>query len=105
MLWSSIAWAQEAGAQQGPGGIAAFAPFLVLIVVMYFLMIRPQAKRQKTHQQFITNLKRGDSVLTTSGILGTIEGITEKWVTLEIADGVRVRLLKNQVLQAAKEEA
>ncbi len=105
MLWSQIAWAQEAGAQGGAGGFTALVPFIFMLVVMYFLMIRPQTKRQKQHQEFLSNLKRGDSVLTTSGILGTIEGITDQWVTLEISDGVKVRCLKNSVASSAKEEA
>jgi preprotein translocase subunit YajC len=74
-----------------------FAPFIFMMVVMYFLMIRPQVKRQKTHQEFVTGLKRGDQVLTSSGIYGRIEGITDQFVTLEVADGVRLKILKTQI--------
>ena len=73
-------------------------------MVFFFLVIRPSQKRQKTHVSFLQGLKRGDSVLTSSGILGTIEGITDKFVTLEVADGVRLRILKSQIASPAGEE-
>ena len=63
----------------------------------YFLIIRPQGKRAKTHEKFLTELKRGDEVLTASGILGKIDGLTDQFVTLEIANGVKVKMLRKQV--------
>ncbi len=101
----AIAHAQAAPAQ-GPSGIEAFLPFIFIFVIFYFLIIRPQAKKQKTHQEFLTKLKRGDEVITASGILGTIEGITDQFVTLEIAEGVRIKMLRSQIAttpQAASE--
>ncbi|MBC7370495.1 MAG: preprotein translocase subunit YajC [Bdellovibrionaceae bacterium] len=77
-----------------------FLPFIFIFVIFYFLIIRPQARKQKDHQKFVTELKRGESVVTTSGILGTIEGITEAFVTLEIADGVRIKILRTQILSS-----
>ncbi|MCJ8276223.1 MAG: preprotein translocase subunit YajC [Bdellovibrionales bacterium] len=65
--------------------------------------MRPQMKKQKTHQDFLQKLKKGDRVLTSSGIFGTIEGLTEKYVTLEIADEVNIRVLKAHVSQPVKE--
>lgn len=104
VLALSQAWAQQA-AQPGAAAPAApaapgwmqFVPLVVIFMIMYFLMIRPQAKRQKTHQQFLAQLKRGDQVVTASGFLGRVEGITEQFVTLEIADGVRVKMLKDRI--------
>ena len=85
----------------GPSPIMQFVPIIVMVVVMYFLMICPQSNRAKTHQQFVTNLKRGDEVVTASGILGRIEGLTEQFVTLEIAPSVRIKILRSQIASTA----
>jgi len=95
------ALAQNTTAAQ-PSVFEALMPFIVLMVVMYFLMIRPQVKKAKEHQKFITELKRGDEVVTTGGILGRIEGLTDTVATLEIADGVRVKMLRSQVVSSTK---
>jgi len=79
-------------------------PFALIFVVFYFFIIRPQAKKMKDHQSLLQNLKRGDSVITSGGILGTIEGLTEKFVTLEIDQNVRIKVLKTQVSGLAKEK-
>ena len=89
-------------AQQGPGGIAAFfaSPIFLLIlmfVVFYFLLIRPQQKKQKAHLALLGNLKKGDEVLLTTGIFGRIVGLQEQVATLEIADRVRIRVLRSQI--------
>src|SRR5689334_19864144 len=95
-MFISTAYAQQAPAAQ-PSFFEQAMPFAFLIIIFYVFILRPQAKRQKFHQSFIQNLKRGDSVLTSGGILGTIEGLTDKFVTLEVADGVRIRILKAQI--------
>lgn len=79
-----------------------FVPFIFIFVVFYFLIIRPQGRRQKEHQSFLTALKRGDEVVTNSGILGRIEGLTDQYVTLEVADGVRIKMLRTQVAGSSK---
>jgi preprotein translocase subunit YajC len=90
-----------ASAQMGPGSaaspLASLVPIVFMVVVMYFLILRPQSKRQKQHQEFLAQLKRGDQVVTSSGILGTVEGLTEMYVTLEIADQVRIKILRSQI--------
>ncbi len=90
------------GATQQAGGIMAFAPFLLMFAVLYFLVLRPQQKKMKEQQQMISSLKQGDEIVTSSGLLGKVTGITEKVVTLEIADDVRVKMLKSQVSQVVK---
>ncbi|MEZ0391361.1 MAG: preprotein translocase subunit YajC [Pseudobdellovibrionaceae bacterium] len=80
-----------------PTMLEMFMPFIIVFGIMYFLMIRPQGKRQKLQDQFLKNLKRGDQVLTSSGILATVDGLTEQFVILEISEGVKVRMLKKQV--------
>ena len=99
----TYAWAEGAATGAGPSMIEQLMPFLFIFVIFYFLLIRPQAKKQKTHQAFLSNLKRGDAVLTSGGILGTIEGLTEQFATLEIASGVRVRILRGQIAGPVKE--
>ena len=82
---------------QQPSMVEMFLPFVVVFVIFYFLIIRPQGKRLKEHDKFISDMKKGDQVVTNSGILGTIDGIAEAFVTLEIANGVRVKVLKKQI--------
>jgi preprotein translocase subunit YajC len=106
MFWLFLgnkAFAQAAAAPAtggSPSGIEMFLPFIVIIVIMYFLVLRPQAKRQKDHQKFAAELKRGDAVITTGGILGTIEGINDAFVTLEIAANTRIKILRTQILSS-----
>ncbi len=101
MFWST-AYAQAAQAPQ-PSIIESMLPLVVIFGIFYFLIIRPQAKRMKSHQKTLETLKRGDAVLTTGGIYGTIEGLNDKWVTLEISDGVRIKALKSQIAGLAKD--
>jgi len=77
-------------------------PFIVMLGVMYFLMIRPQQKRVKEHQGLMSTLKTGDEVVTSSGIIGTIAGMSEKVVTLEVSKNVQLKVLKSQVNQVVK---
>ncbi len=98
---SLSAFAQEAPAASPPPAWTSLVPIVAMLVFMYFFMMRPHAKRLKQRQEFVSALKRGDQVVTGSGILGRIEGVTDEFVTLEIADGVRVKMLKNQVVGSA----
>ncbi len=98
-LLSAAAWAQAG--QAGPSVWEQLMPFVFILIIFYFLLIRPQQRRAKNHQIFLEGLRRGDSVLTSGGILGTIEGLTDQYVTLEIAKDVRIRILKNQIASSA----
>jgi preprotein translocase subunit YajC len=89
-------------APEQPNMLMSLAPLALVFVVFYFLLIRPQQKKLKETQEMISALKQGDEVLTTSGILGRITGITEKVVTVEVADNVRVKMLKSQIAQVIK---
>ncbi len=91
-----------ASAQPAPSLWSMAMPFLVMMAVMYFLMIRPQQKKMKEHQALIQGLKAGDEVVTQSGILGSIAGLNDKVVTLEVARGVQIKVLKAQVQQVVK---
>ena len=91
-----ILFAEEKPAAQ-PTTIEQFLPFIILGLIFYFLLIRPQQKKYRKHSDFLSQIKRGDEVLTSSGIFGRIEGLTEQFVILEVADDVRIRILKSQV--------
>lgn len=91
------AHAQAAGAAPAGGGIGMLVFPIILIAVMYFLMIRPQMKRQKEHKSMLDKLSRGDEVITSGGIAGTVHEIGDNFVTVEIAEGVRVRVQKGAV--------
>jgi len=95
-MFVSPAFAQAAGQAGGvAGGIEAFLPLILIFVVFYFLMIRPQQKRMKQHKEMLSQLRRGDRVVTAGGILGTISKVVDdKEVVVEIADDVRVRVLR-----------
>ncbi|HEY6482884.1 MAG TPA: preprotein translocase subunit YajC [Steroidobacteraceae bacterium] len=90
----------DAWAQTAPGGAGGIAPLLmmgVFIVIFYFLLIRPQQKKAKDHQALVAKLSSGDEVVTTGGLLGRVVDVGDNFITLEIADGVRVKVQKFQV--------
>lgn len=80
-----------------PSAIEMFLPFIAIFVIFYFLIIRPQSKKLKQQESFLSQLKRGDEVVTASGILGTIDGLTEHIATLEIANNVKIKVLRKQI--------
>ena len=94
-----VAHAQTAAAPAASplGGLQTFLFPILLIVIMYFLMIRPQMKRQKEHRAMLDKLSRGDEVITNGGIAGTVSEIGESYVTVEIAAGVQVRLQEGAI--------
>jgi preprotein translocase subunit YajC len=95
----------QAGAGQGGASQwMGLMPLVLLFVVFYFLLIRPQQKRAKQQKLFIENLKKGDKVITSGGLYGTITGITDTEVTLEIAEKVRVKVLKGAIASTVKGE-
>lgn len=92
----SSAHAQAAGAPaQSP--FMQFIPFVLIFVVMYFLMIRPQKKRVQEEENFLKKLSHGDEVYTKSGILGKVTAIAEKAVTIEIENGAKMKVLKSHI--------
>ncbi len=98
-LLISEAHAQTAGAApQGPGMLNMLILPLML-VVFYFLLIRPQQKRHKEHQAMLSKLATGDEVVTGGGVLGRIVEVSDGFITVEIADGVRIKVQRQQITQ------
>jgi len=79
------------------GSIASFIPLVLIFVVFYFLLIRPQQKQAKEHQQFLNDLKTGNKVITKGGLHGTITGLTDTVATLEIAQDVKVKISRSAI--------
>ncbi|MGO4666669.1 preprotein translocase subunit YajC [Bosea sp. 2YAB26] len=78
--------------------LMSFVPFVLIFVIMWFLIIRPQQKRVKTHQEMIKNVRRGDTVVTSGGIVAKVSKVIDDGeIEAEIADGVRVRLVKGMI--------
>ena len=88
------AWAQ-AGAQGDP--IMSFLPLVIIFVLFYFLLIRPQQKRQKEHRQMVEGLEVGQEVVTGGGVLGRVTEVAELWVTVEVANGISLKVQKQTI--------
>jgi preprotein translocase subunit YajC len=87
----------------GPNAITSLMPFIAMFAIFYFLLIRPQQKKQRELRQMLQNLKRGDRVITSGGIYGTIIKIRNDIIHLEIADQVRVRINKSAISDVVAE--
>ena len=78
--------------------IAQFAPFVLILIIMYFLLIRPQQRRVKEHQELIKNIRRGDTVVMSSGMIGKVTKVIDDGeIEVEIADNVRVRVVRGMI--------
>ncbi len=101
---TSLAYAADA-ASPAANPLTGFLPMILIFVVFYFLLIRPQQKKAKVLQEFLSNLKKGDEVITGGGLHGKITGITDSVVTLEIAENVRVKVARQYILSSASAAA
>ncbi len=100
---ASIATAQAApDAAAQPPAWMSMMPIVFMFAIFYLLIFRPQQKKEKTRLEFIKALKRGDEVVTSSGMFGRVEGLTEHFITLEIADGVRVKVLRTAIASSVQ---
>jgi preprotein translocase subunit YajC len=91
------AMAQTAGAAPAGAGTTSLIMMAVFVVIFYFLLIRPQQKKQKEHQAMLGKLAAGDEVVTTGGIVGRIVEISDNFITLEISEGVRIKVQRFHV--------
>jgi preprotein translocase subunit YajC len=92
------AFAQVPGAGGGTDMLIQLVPFLLIFVIMWFLIIRPQQRRAKTHQELIKNVRRGDTIITSGGLIAKVSKvIDDAEVEAEIAEGVRVRIVRGMI--------
>ena len=92
-----IAYAQNATGGAGPGPLMTLVPFVLIFVIMYFMVVRPQQKKAKDHQEMLGKLKKNDEVMTSGGIYGKVIDLKETVVTLEVAPNVRIRVHRPQI--------
>jgi preprotein translocase subunit YajC len=90
---------------QGPNPLAMWLPIILIILIMYFLIFRPQAKRQKEHQKMLASIQKGDRIITVGGIYGTVVGIKEKEniLIVKIAENVKIELARGSVARKLSE--
>ena len=99
-MFVSPAYAQAAGGGGDTFSLVSILPLILIFVVFYFLLIRPQQKKMKDHKTMIEGVRRGDRVVTTGGIIGTVNKVTnERELSLEIAEGVRVRVARSMIAE------
>ncbi|HSH88426.1 MAG TPA: preprotein translocase subunit YajC, partial [Ramlibacter sp.] len=95
----SSAFAQTASGGDMQSSLMSMAPLILMFVVLYFVMIRPQMKRQKEHRAMIDALAKGDEVATAGGVLGKVSKLGDVYVSIEVANGVEVQLQRSAVVQ------
>lgn len=97
-MFITPAYAQS-GAGSGSEMIISLLPFILIFVIMYFLILRPQQKRVKTHQEMVKNLRRGDTVVTSGGLIGKIKSVADDEVRVELATNVEVRVIRGTITE------
>ena len=102
-MFQLLAQAQPAAPAPG-GGIGFFVPFIFIFIIMYFVLFRPQKKRQQEQQRLVSALKTGDKVVTNAGIHGLIANVKETTVMLKVADNVKIEVEKSAVTNVLKSE-
>ena len=99
-MFATPAFAQAAGGAGAGSAFASFIPLILIFAIMYFLLIRPQQKKMKEHKAMVEALRRGDQVLTQGGIIGKVTKVQEDGtIEVEIADGVKVKVLRHTIAQ------
>lgn len=97
-MFITPAFAQAAGAGDANSLLMSLLPFALIFIIMYFLIIRPQQKKAKEHNELVKNIRRGDTVITSSGLVGKVTKVVDDdQIELEVADGVRVRQMRQMI--------
>lgn len=96
-LFITDAWAQAGNGATSESGLLSLLPIVVIFVLFYFLLIRPQQKRQKEHKDMVAALAKGDEVVTAGGALGKIINVGDNFITLEVAQGVQIKVQRSAV--------
>ena len=105
LISDAFAQGSEAAAQ-GEFSFSSFVPLIAIFGIFYFLIIRPQSKKYKLHQEMVNNLKIGNKVITSGGIVGVVKDVLEKenQLVVEISEGVRINILKQHVTDLVQKE-
>jgi preprotein translocase subunit YajC len=102
---ASVAWAQGSGGGGGvPGTLVSLVPFVLIFVLFYFLLILPQQKKQKHQKSMLEALKKGDKVITSSGIWGTVTNLGKDTVTLQIADTAKIKIQREYIARLRSDD-
>jgi preprotein translocase subunit YajC len=105
MFMESIAWAQAVGGGgSGASTILSLVPFVLIFIIFYFLLILPQQKKQKQQRVMLDALKKGDKVITASGIWGTVTNLGRNTVTLQIADNTKIKIQREHISRLRGED-
>jgi preprotein translocase subunit YajC len=105
MLMESVAWAQATGGSgSGSGTILSLVPFVLIFVIFYFMLILPQQKKQKQQKAMMESLKKGDKVITASGIWGTVTNLGKYTVTLQISDNTKIKMQREHIARLRSDE-
>jgi preprotein translocase subunit YajC len=104
MTVMSVAWAQGAASGSTGSTILSFLPFIHIFVIFYFLLILPQQKRAKKLKAMLEALKKGDKVVTSSGIWGTITNLGKETVTVQVADNTKIKVQRDHIARVRGDE-
>lgn len=105
MLLESVAWAQgTGGGASGANTLLSLVPFVLIFIIFYFMLILPQRKKQKQQKAMLEALKKGDKVVTASGIWGTVTNLGKETVTLQIADNTKIKMQRDYVARVRVDE-
>lgn len=104
-MMASIAWAQGMpGTGSGTGTLMSLIPFILIFVIFYFLLILPQQRRQKKTRAMLEALKKGDKVVTSAGIWGTVTNLGKETVTLQVADNTKLKVQREHITRLRTED-
>jgi preprotein translocase subunit YajC len=98
-MFITEAFAQSGDATSGMGMLVQFAPIILIFVIMYFLILRPQRQKQRAHQELVANLRRGDTVVTSGGLIGKVAKVEDTEISVELAENVRVRIVRGMIAE------
>jgi preprotein translocase subunit YajC len=101
---NAVAWAQGTGSGTGTGTLVSLVPFILIFVIFYFLLILPQQRRQKKLRTMLDALKKGDKVVTSSGIWGTVANLGKETVTLQVSDNTKVKIQRDHIARIRSDE-
>jgi preprotein translocase subunit YajC len=96
-MFITEAFAQGAGGGGGANLLVQFLPIILIFVIMYFLILRPQRMKARAHQEMVANLRRGDTVVTSGGLIGKVAKVDESELHVDLAEGIRVKIVRGMV--------